>query len=344
MLQDAQVIAFDEPTSSLSQRESEILFRLIAQLRAAGRTMIYISHRLEELYRLCDACTIFRDGRWIITHPVMAEVPRARLISDMVGRAVHDIYDYRERPRGPARLAVRALRGAGLPQPNSFEAHAGEVLGLFGLVGAGRSELMRLVYGAERRDGGSVELDGRALAGKGPHEAIRAGLVLAPEDRKEQGILPEASVAENINISCRRHALLGGMFIRARREAELAERFIARLRIKVRDRHQEIRLLSGGNQQKVILARWLAEPDLKVLVLDEPTRGIDVGARNEIYRIIHEVAAAGCAVIVVSSELPEVLGIADRVLVMRDGQISGELARAEASETAVLRLALPAAS
>jgi L-arabinose transport system ATP-binding protein len=216
------------------------------------------------------------------------------------------------------------------------------VLGFFGLVGAGRSELMRLLYGADRRAHGSVvELDGKRLAGSGPYEAIRAGLVLAPEDRKEQGILPEASVAENINISCRRHSLMGGLFIHARREAELADRFIARLRIKTRDRNQEIRNLSGGNQQKAILARWLAEPNLKVLVLDEPTRGIDVGAKNEIYRIIHDVAASGCAVIVVSSELPEVLGIADRVMVMRDGRISGELERQDASETAVLRLALP---
>ncbi len=344
VMQDARVIAFDEPTSSLSQRESEILFRLIGELRADGRTLIYISHRLEELYRLCDACTIFRDGRKIATHPVMAEVPRARLISDMVGRDVHDIYEYREREHGAARLVVRGLRGASLRQPNSFEVRSGEVLGFFGLVGAGRSELMRLLYGADRRSAGEVELDGARLAGLGPHEAIRAGLFLAPEDRKEQGIVPEASVAENINISCRRHDLLGGIFIRARREAELADRFIQRLRIKARDRNQEIRLLSGGNQQKAILARWLAEPELKVLVLDEPTRGIDVGAKNEIYRIIHEVAAAGCAVIVVSSELPEVLGIADRVMVMRDGAISGELARAEANETAVLRLALPAAN
>lgn len=345
VMQDARVIAFDEPTSSLSQRESDILFRLIGELRADGRTIIYISHRLEELYRLCDACTIFRDGRKIATHPVMADVPRARLISDMVGRDVHDIYEYREREQGPARLVVRGLRGASLAQPNSFEVRAGEVLGFFGLVGAGRSELMRLLYGADRRaPGGEVVLDGQPLHGHGPHEAIRAGLFLAPEDRKEQGIVPEASVAENINISCRRHELLGGIFIRARREAELADRFIQRLRIKTRDRDQEIRLLSGGNQQKAILARWLAEPELKVLVLDEPTRGIDVGAKNEIYRIIHEVAAAGCAVIVVSSELPEVLGIADRILVMRDGAISGELARSEADETAVLRLALPVAT
>ncbi|WP_228894205.1 L-arabinose ABC transporter ATP-binding protein AraG [Pseudoduganella aquatica] len=344
LMQDAQVIAFDEPTSSLSHRESEVLFRLVRELRADGRTIIYISHRLEELYALCDTCTIFRDGRKIVTHPVMADVPRERLIADMVGREVNDIYDYRTRPAHGERLSVRGLDGAALDGPTSFSVRGGEVLGFFGLVGAGRSELMRLLYGADRRSAGQVLLDGKAVSASGPSAAIAAGIVLCPEDRKEQGILARASVAENINISCRRNSLLGGLFLRHKEEAARADDFIRRLRIKTPNREQEIRLLSGGNQQKVILARWLAEPDLKVLILDEPTRGIDVGARNEIYRIIHEVAERGCCVIVISSDLPEVLGVADRVLVMREGRISGELSRADASETAVLRLALPDAA
>jgi L-arabinose transport system ATP-binding protein len=341
VMQNAQVIAFDEPTSSLSHRESDILFRLVHRLRAEGRTLIYISHRLEELYALCDTCTIFRDGRKVATHAVMAQVPRERLIRDMVGRELSDIYDYRSRALGAVRLEVRGLASARLPQPLSFEVRGGEVLGFFGLVGAGRSELMRLLYGADRRREGEVLLDGKPVSPAGPSAAIAAGIVLCPEDRKEQGILAQSSVAENINISCRRHGLLGGLFLRHSREAELADAFIARLRIKTPHREQEIRLLSGGNQQKVILARWLAEPGLKVLILDEPTRGIDVGAKNEIYRIIHEVAERGCCVIVVSSELPEVLGIADRLIVMRDGRISGVLARALAGETEALRLALP---
>jgi L-arabinose transport system ATP-binding protein len=220
----------------------------------------------------------------------------------------------------------------------------GEVLGFFGLVGAGRSELMRLLYGADKRSAGSVELDGAVVDPSGPSAAIKAGIVLCPEDRKEQGILAHASVAENINISVRRNNLLGGLFLRHREEARRADEFIARLRIKTPHREQEIRLLSGGNQQKAILARWLAEPGMKVLILDEPTRGIDVGAKNEIYRIIHEVAERGCCVIVVSSELPEVLGISDRVIVMREGRICGELPREQADETTVLRLALPDAA
>jgi len=339
VMQDASVIAFDEPTSSLSHRETEILFRLVRDLRADGRTLIYISHRLEELYALCDSCTIFRDGRKVATHPVMADVPRERLISDMVGRELSDIYDYRERPLGAERLQVR-----GMADGCDFSVRAGEVLGFFGLVGAGRSELMRQLYGADKRPKGTVLLDGAAVSHAGPSAAIEAGIVLCPEDRKEQGILAQSSVAENINISCRRNGLLGGVFLRHAREAALADEFIARLKIKTPHREQEIRLLSGGNQQKVILARWLAEPDLKVLILDEPTRGIDVGAKNDIYRIIHEVASRGCCVIVVSSELPEVLGISDRVAVMRDGRICGELARAQANETAVLSLALPDAT
>ncbi len=344
VMQDAQVIAFDEPTSSLSHRESEILFRLVHSLRAEGRTLIYISHRLEELYALCDACTIFRDGRKVATHPVMAEVPRERLIADMVGRELQDIYDYRERPAKEVRLQVKDLRSKELPGGESglsFNVRGGEVLGFFGLVGAGRSELMRLLYGADKRTGGQVLLDGQEVSASGPAAAIAAGIVLCPEDRKEQGILAQSSVAENINISCRRHGLLGGLFLRHRREAELADAFIKRLRIKTPNREQEIRLLSGGNQQKVILARWLAEPGLKVLILDEPTRGIDVGAKNEIYGLIHEVAASGCCVIVISSELPEVLGISDRLIVMREGRISGELSRDQANETAALALALP---
>ncbi len=336
LLQDAQVIALDEPTSSLSHRETEVLFRIVKDLRAAGKTLIYISHRLEELYELCDACTIFRDGRRIVTHHAMADVPRDRLIADMVGREVADIHDYRARPAGAPRLVVQGIAGSRLSAPCDFTVHAGEVLGFFGLVGAGRSELMRLIYGADRRSGGSVLLDGAAIDG-GPADAIRAGINLCPEDRKEQGIVAQASVAENINISCRR----GRVFLRHAEERARATEFIGRLRIKTPGPEQEIRLLSGGNQQKVILARWLAQPDMKILILDEPTRGIDVGAKNEIYRIIHDVAASGCGVIVVSSELPEVLGIADRVIVMRDGRISGELARADATETAVLALALP---
>jgi L-arabinose transport system ATP-binding protein len=236
---------------------------------------------------------------------------------------------------------VQDVAGPALAQPASFEVHAGEIVGFFGLVGAGRSELMQLIYGADKKSGGRIVLDGKPIKIRSAGEAIRHGIVLCPEDRKEAGIVAIASVAENINISCRRHYLHAGFFLNRKKEAETAERFIKLLKIKTPNRRQKIRFLSGGNQQKVILSRWLAEPDLKVVILDEPTRGIDVGAKHEIYNVIYQLAQRGCAIVMVSSELPEVLGVSDRIVVMRQGRIAGELSRAQANESAVLGLALP---
>jgi L-arabinose transport system ATP-binding protein len=341
LLRNARVIALDEPTSSLSHRETEVLFKLVRDLQADGRALIYISHRMDEIYALCDSCTIFRDGRKVASHEALGEIKRETLVAEMVGREISDIYNYRPRAAGDLRLSVSALEGHGLSAPASFEVRAGEIVGFFGLVGAGRSELMRLVYGAEKKRGGSVALDGRPIEVKSPAHAIRAGIVLCPEDRKEEGIVAIASVEENINISCRRHDLRAGLFLNRAKEASTAERFIKLLKIKTPNRRQKIRFLSGGNQQKAILSRWLAEPDIKVVILDEPTRGIDVGAKHEIYNVIYELAERGCAVVMVSSELPEVLGVSDRVVVMREGAISGQLARGEANEAALLDLALP---
>jgi L-arabinose transport system ATP-binding protein len=201
--------------------------------------------------------------------------------------------------------------------------------------------LMQLVYGTHKRRAGEIELDGKTIRVKSASDAIRHGIVLCPEDRKEQGIVAMATVSENINISCRRHFLRAGIFLDRKKEAETADRFIKLLKIKTPSRRQKIRFLSGGNQQKAILSRWLAEPDLKVVILDEPTRGIDVGAKHEIYNVIYQLAERGCAIVMVSSELPEVLGVSDRIVVMREGRISGELPRSAASEHAVLDLALP---
>ncbi len=345
VMQDAQVIAFDEPTSSLSHRESVILFQIIRDLRAQGKIILYISHRLEELYALCDDCTILRDGQHVATHVPMATIPQDQLIHEMVGRELSDIYAYQGRSLGAPRLQVNQLAGQQVSKfvskPVSFTARSGEIVGFFGLVGAGRSELMRLIYGADARTAASsVTLDGASLPAHNIAAAIAAGVVMCPEDRKEQGILSQASVAENINISCRRGRQRAGLFLRHSEEAQRADALIASLKIKTPSREQIISLLSGGNQQKVILARWLAREKLKVFILDEPTRGIDVGARNEIYRIMYQVAEAGCTVLVVSSDLPEVMGIADRIIVMREGEISGELTREEASEAAILKLAL----
>jgi L-arabinose transport system ATP-binding protein len=325
LLRNARVIALDEPTSSLSHRETEVLFKLVRDLRADNRAMIYISHRMDEIYELCDACTIFRDGRKVASHPTLNGVSRDTIVSEMVGREIADIYNYSARPLGDVRFAAKAIEGHALAQPASFEVRRGEIVGFFGLVGAGRSELMHLVYGADRKKGGEIVLDGKPIKVRSAGEAIKHGIVLCPEDRKEEGIVAMASVSENINISCRRHYLRVGMFLDRKKEAETADRFIKLLKIKT-------------------LSRWLAEPDLKVVILDEPTRGIDVGAKHEIYNVIYQLAERGCAIVMISSELPEVLGVSDRIVVMRQGRISGELSRKEATEQTVLSLALPQSS
>jgi L-arabinose transport system ATP-binding protein len=341
LLRNARVIALDEPTSSLSHRETEVLFKLVRDLKADNRALIYISHRMDEIYELCNACTIFRDGRKIASHLTLDDVPRETLVAEMVGREISDIYDYKPRELGPVRFTAGGIEGHGLSGAASFEVRRGEIVGFFGLVGAGRSELMHLVYGAEKKKGGTLTLDGEQVSVRSTGDAIRHGIVLCPEDRKEEGIVAMASVAENINISCRRHYLRAGFFLDRKKEAQTAERFIQLLKIKTPSRKQRIRYLSGGNQQKAILSRWLAEPDLKVVILDEPTRGIDVGAKHEIYNVIYQLAERGCAIVMISSELPEVLGVSDRIVVMRQGRIAGELPRSQANEQSVLRLALP---
>ncbi len=337
---DARVIALDEPTSSLSSGESEILFALIERLRSEGKIILYVSHRLDEVFRLCDSLTVLRDGKLAAHHASLKGVTRDQVVAEMVGREISDIWGYRARKAGQTRLAVDGLSGDQLLQPVSFEARAGEILGFFGLIGAGRSELMRLVYGADRRLGGSISIDGDKVSARDPHGSIRAGIVLCSEDRKHDGIVQGRSIEENINISSRRHHTRFGVLNRAR-EIETAETFIKKLRVRTPSRKQDIANLSGGNQQKVILGRWLSEQGVRVLIVDEPTRGIDVGAKSEIYELLYDLADEGMAIIIVSSELPEVMGICDRILVMCGGRISAELDRSQFAEKAILAAALP---
>jgi L-arabinose transport system ATP-binding protein len=237
-------------------------------------------------------------------------------------------------------IEAKALTGPGLSEPVSFAARRGEIVGFFGLVGAGRSELMKLLYGAVRPTGGHVELGGARVAFRSPRDAVRAGIALCPEDRKHEGIVAIASVADNLNISARRHFSPARMLLDGRRERELAQKYIERLAIKTRDGDTPIGALSGGNQQKVVLARWLAER-IDVFLMDEPTRGIDVGARAEIYNLFYELAEAGRTVIIVSSDLAEVIGVADRIIVMKEGRIAGEVAKAQATPDTLIKLALP---
>ncbi len=336
----AKIVAFDEPTSSLSARETNRLFAIIRDLRQRGHAILYVTHRMDEVYEICDAATVLRDGRHVVTHDSLAGVTRDALVKSMVGRELTNVYNYRPRTHAPDGLAVRGLAGPGVRQPISFQVARGEILGFFGLVGAGRSELMRLLCGAVAPTAGEVRLQGSVVPGGSPRTAIREGLVFCPEDRKKEGIIAIRSVAENINLSARRSRLRAGLFLDQGWEKTNATAQIARLGVRTASADTLIGLLSGGNQQKAILARWLSE-QVRVVVLDEPTRGIDIGAKSEIYALIHDLAAAGTCVIIVSSELPEVLGIADRIIVMREGLVAAEFPRAEATPEAVMHAALP---
>ncbi len=339
---DAKVIAFDEPTSSLTTSETERLFAVIRDLQREGRVILYVSHRMEEIFEICDAATVMRDGRHVQTYPTIEGVTSGMLITQMVGRAIEDIFHYRPRAHGKPALEVKGLLGPGLREPVSFSVAQGEIVGFFGLVGAGRSELLKLIYGAERAAAGTVEIHGKEMHFHSPADAIRAGVVLCPEDRKKEGIVPVRSVMENVNLSGRRHFSRMGFFVDEKRERENARKHVEQLGVKTPSLTQLIVHLSGGNQQKVILARWLSE-EIKVILLDEPTRGIDVGAKSEIYSIIYGLAERGIGVVVVSSELPEVMGICDRLIVMRQRRFVTSLPRGNATAHEILSAALPVA-
>ena len=341
LLQDSNIIAFDEPTSSLSDKEIRRLFKIIETLRANGKAIIYVSHRMEEIFEICNRVTVFRDGRHVETFEDMSGVNHDILVSRMVGRDIADVYSYRPRPAGKCIMSVNNMMGPALKKPASFELREGEILGFFGLVGAGRTELMRLIYGIDNRSSGHVEVEGREANHTSPRESIENGLVYCPEDRKYEGIVPVRSVDENINISSRRHHLKAGIFLDKKRETENTLKFIKRLDIKTPSKEQKVGNLSGGNQQKVILARWLSE-EVKVLIMDEPTRGIDVGTKNEIYHLMYDLTEERKGIICISSDLPEVMGVSDRMIVMREGEIVASLNRDEFSEEKILSLALPA--
>ena len=343
LARNAKVIAFDEPTSSLSAREIDNLFRVIRELRKEGRVILYVSHRMEEIFALSDAITVFKDGRYVRTFSDMQQVNHDLLVQAMVGRDLGDIYGWKPRDYGEERLRLEQVKAPGVRTPISLAVRSGEIVGLFGLVGAGRSELMKGLFGGTRISEGQVFIDGSAVNIQKPAQAISAGMMLCPEDRKADGIIPVHSVRENINISARRKFLRAGCLINDGWEAENALHHINALNIKTPSADQLIMNLSGGNQQKAILGRWLSE-EMKVILLDEPTRGIDVGAKHEIYNVIYALAARGVAVLFASSDLPEVLGVADRIIVMREGEIAGELLHGQADEQRALSLAMPKVS
>lgn len=336
---DSNIIAFDEPTASLSDSEIDILFDIIRQLRAEGKIIFYVSHRMNEIAQVAQKVIIFKDGR-LVEIVDQATTPEDQMIRLMVGRSLGDIYDALPRSEHPGE-AILEVKELCTPYVSdiSFTAHRGEILGFAGLVGAGRTEVMRALFGLDPVYSGSIGLEGRAIQPKSPAQALALGFAMVPEDRKMQGILPNISVRGNITVSMLKKLVSPIGFVMTDKEEQIAQREIAELNIKTPNSDKLIAQLSGGNQQKVILARWL-ETHPKVLILDEPTKGIDVGAKAEFYRIIAACAQQGMAVIVISSELPEVIGLSDRIIVMREGRISGEVSRADFSEEIILKYAM----
>ncbi len=340
LARQCRCLVLDEPTSSLSARETEALFSLIRRLRAQGTAILYVSHRLEEIFQLADRVTVLRDGRWVATRPA-AELDSAALIRLMVGRDIESPVLHRTggAAPGPAALEIRNLTRPGEFYDINLTVRSGEIVGLAGLVGAGRSELARCVFGLTRPHSGAVLLGGAAAPAGDVPATIRRGAAMAPEDRRTQGLVLPLSVRENLGMIVHR-VLARSLFRNRAAERETAESAIRALDIRCASPAQPAALLSGGNQQKVVLGKWLAlEP--RVLLLDEPTRGVDVGAKAEIHRLIRELAERKAAVLVISSELPEILALSDRIVVLREGRISGELSRAEATPERVLELALP---
>jgi len=335
---NARVLIMDEPTSSLSDRETEYLFRVVKDLRDQGVSIVYISHRLGEVMELADRVVVLRDGK-NAGDLGQGDISHDNMVSLMVGRDISEFYHHKDHQPGKPVLEVDELIVPEWPRHKvSFKVHAGEIVGLAGLVGAGRTEMLRVLFGVNQALGGKVSIDGKDVTPKNAREAMEAGMALVPENRKEEGLLLGMSVSENISLAGLQDNCRGGVFINSEQERSVTAEMIGKLKIRTPSPDQEVQFLSGGNQQKVVLGKWLSiEP--KLLLLDEPTRGIDVGAKEEIYALIEDLAERGMAILFVSSEMEEILGLSDRAIVMHEGRIAGELSREDLSEEAVMHLA-----
>jgi ABC-type sugar transport system ATPase subunit len=332
----ARILVFDEPTSSLSETESRQLFKLIEQLRARGVTMIYVSHRMPEVFALCDRISVLRDGRYVGTLS-REEASETKVVQMMIGRSVEAYFpQHLDHPIGPPLLRVRGLSSPGKFQDISFDVRAGEIVGLAGLVGAGRSEIAQALFGLDRAATGTVELEGRPLPLGNVRASMRQGIGLVPEDRKRQGLVLGLSLRHNFSMAMLERLSRAG-FIRQRSEREQASDMFRQLAVKAPSLDTPAASLSGGNQQKIVLAKWLAR-GAKVLIVDEPTRGVDVGAKAAIHALLDDLARQGVGIVLISSELPEVLNLSTRILVMREGRLVGEVPRAQATQESVLRL------
>jgi len=337
--ENLKIIAFDEPTASLSDAEIEGLFRIIRKLKAEGKVIIYVSHRMAEIRQIADRVAIFKDGRFVDDSKV-CDITDEELIAKMVGRDLGNVFSSLDRNKtiGDVVLEVKNAESPYI-KPCSFYVRAGEVVGFSGLVGAGRTELVRALTGADPMTGGEVYLEGKPLVCKTPHDAISNGVVMVPEDRKLQGIFPRLSVGSNISVGSLDKLTRFAGYIDKKRETEMCEEGKRKFNIKTPDLKKAIVELSGGNQQKCIVARWMASTP-KVLILDEPTKGIDVGAKFEFYNLICEFAKQGIAIILISSELPEVIGLSDRIIVMKGRRIVGEIEAKDATEEKLLTMAM----
>ncbi len=332
----SMIIAMDEPSATLTDHELKALFELIRSLKDKGVSIIYISHRLEEIFEIADRVTVMRDGKYVGTKAI-ADTDREDLIKMMVGRELTEVIPkVAAEIKGPA-LEVKGLTRKGVIEDINFTLHHGEVLGLAGLVGAGRTEVARAIFGADTIDAGEILLDGKPIKVKSPRDAIRQGIGLVTEDRKALGLILGMVVRENISLA-NLDSLTKLGFVNRREEKHISQQYIEDLMIKTPSSEQQVQNLSGGNQQKVVLAKWLFTQS-KVLIFDEPTRGIDVGAKTEIYNLMNRLAATGAAIIMISSELPEILGMSDRILVMHEGRLAGELSREEATQEGIMHLA-----
>lgn len=331
---DAQIIIMDEPTSSISNKEVDHLFAKIAQLKTQGRSVIYISHKMDEIFRIADHVTILRDGTVVGSYPI-EELDEETIIRLMVGRKLDNVYPKEEFPVGETVLEVRNLSSQGVFKDISFHARRGEIIGFAGLVGSGRTEVMRSLFGLDRYTSGEVLVDGKAVRITSPRDAIAAGMGMITEDRKRSGIVPVRSIMENGSLASLEQFFFGGR-LHASLEAETDKKYFDRMDVKAPSLNTLIQSLSGGNQQKVILAKWLMrEPD--VLIMDEPTRGIDVGNKFSIYELMQDIAREGRAIVIVSSELPELIGMCDRIYVMNQGTLTGELKRSEFDQEVIMR-------
>jgi rhamnose transport system ATP-binding protein len=336
---EARIVVMDEPTAALSHREVDELFTIVRRLKAEGRAVLFISHKFEEIFDVADRYAVFRDGA-AVGQGLIADVTRDQLISMMVGRSVENIFPKIDVPIGEELFRVDHLSRGEEFADVSFSLRRGEILGVYGLVGAGRSEVMQAVFGLSRADSGSVTLDGRALKIHSPEDAIREGIAYVPEDRQIQGAILRFPISSNIVLPSLSRLSHWG-FMRPAEERALAAEYVTQLQIKTSGVSQRLEELSGGNQQKVVIAKWLAT-NPHVLIMDEPTKGIDVGAKTAVYRLMGEMVAQGLGIIMVSSELPEVLGMADRVLVMRRGRIRANFTRAEATPEIIVKAATDA--